>query len=693
MQLTKQILKLMRRRDYRPSTANEIAASLAAGFRPDQVSDALRLLEEERRIIKTSKSRYAIPVELDLVMGEFEANRAGYGFVESPAGDLYIPRSRVHGAMHGDTVAVRLLRQRRGLSNEAEVVRVVDRAHETVIGRVEKRGRVTVVVPSDRRIFYELLIAREREKGAADGDMVVARFTVYPDGRAGAHAEIVEILGGEDSPTIEIDVIVKEHGFSADFPPEALAEAGRIPDEVSPSEAGRRRDFRDLFTVTIDGLDAQDFDDAVSLSKEDDDYRLAVHIADVSHYVRPGSAVDAEAHNRGTSVYLSDRVLPMLPERLSNGICSLNPMVDRLSLSVEMVVDRAGHIKRFEISEGVIRSDYRLTYEEVDEMFKSDSYPGDPVRELLTGLRELSDVLEVNRLDRGALDFETIEPKVILDEKLTPVEVVVREKTPATKLIEETMILTNETIASFMYWQEAPMVYRVHDKPSLESLTQIEELVSTFGYPVKKVKAGSSRELQKIISYAHSRPERLTVNHLLLRSMKRAKYHPASSPHFGLASEQYTHFTSPIRRYPDLIVHRLVKAALAGDIFDSTIVEIADSLGEICEHSSWMEREADEAERESVDVKLCQLMAGRIGEVFAGTISGVTPFGVFVQLANTAEGLIHIRDLPGYFDYNERLFELENRKTGQVFRIGQEVKVQLTNVLVGERRIDFVLGE
>ncbi|MHB0976615.1 MAG: ribonuclease R [Candidatus Aquicultorales bacterium] len=694
MQLTKQIVKAMRRREYKPSTAEELAAQLdGKGFGVGEIKEALMLLEDEGRVLKTSQNRYVVPAEAGMVVGKFDANRGGFGFVEGPSGDLYVPRSKVNGAMYGDTVAARLLRQRRGLSNEAEVVKILDRAHETVIGRVQRRGKVAVVIPADRRIFYDLLVTGGKDGELAEGDMVVAKLTAYPDGKVGAQGEIVEILGGEDSPTIEIDVIIKEHGLADEFSREALAEAALTPETVTEDALAGRKDFRDVFTVTIDGLDAKDFDDAVTFGRSGDDLKLGVHIADVSYYVRPGSALDEEAYNRSTSVYLADRVLPMLPERLSNGICSLNPHVDRLTMSVEMIIDRQGNVKHYDVSQGVIRSDHRLTYEGVDEMFKTGLYPDKQLEELLIGLRDLSDILERKRLDRGALDFETIEPKILLDENLYPVDVLIREKTPATKLIEEAMIVTNETVASFMYWQEAPMVYRAHDKPSLESLTQIEEFVTSFGYPVKKIKEGSSRALQKIIEYAHNRPEKQIVNHLLLRSMKRAVYHSGSSAHFGLASDQYTHFTSPIRRYPDLIVHRLIKAVLAGDLYDPQVVELSGSLEDKCEHTSWMEREAEAAERESIDVKLCQLVSGRVGEVFKGTVSGVTGFGVFVELDNTAEGLVHVRDLPGYFEFNERRFELSNRKTGQIFRIGQTVKVQLTNVLIGERRIDFVLAD
>lgn len=693
MQLTKQLLKLMRRREYQPSTPEELTAVVDGRFDASDIADALRLLEEEGKAIKTAQGRYAVPVEVGLVVGRFSANKAGYGFVESPAGDLYIPRSRVHGAMNGDTVAVRLIRRQRGLSNEAEVVKIIDRAHESVIGRVERRGRIDVVVPSDRRIFYDVFIAADKTGRATEGDMVVIHFISYPDAKRGAHGEIVEVLGGEDSPTIEIDVIVREHGLSVEFPPDAVDEAAGVPDKVTAAELERRVDLRDIFTVTIDGLDAKDFDDAVSLTKERDGYRIWVHIADVSHYVVHGSAIDAEAYRRGTSVYLADRVLPMLPERLSNVICSLNPNVERLSFSVEMVVDGDGEVVDYRIVEGIIKSDHRLTYEQVDEMFETGGYPNERLKELLTVMKELSDVLERKRLRRGSLDFETIEPKVVLSEALEPIDVLIREKTAATQLIEETMILTNETVAAFMYHQPAPMIYRVHDKPSLESLTQIEELVASFNYPIKKVKEGGSRALQKIIAHAHNRPERLMVNYLLLRAMKRAKYAPGCALHFGLAAQHYTHFTSPIRRYPDLASHRLIKAALAGELFSPSIAELADALGEICEHTSAMEREADEAERESVEVKMCQLMKGRVGDIFDATVSGVTGFGVFVELDNTAEGLIHIRDLPGYYDFDERLFELVDRKSGRAFRIGQQLKVRLTNVVIGERRLDFELHE
>lgn len=671
------------------------------------------------------------------VEGTFSANRAGYGFIKTATGDIFVPASRVHGAMDGDLVAARIQPARRrgrpgrggggadgGLRFEAEVVRVLERAHPTIVGRFEKRGKARLVVPSDRRLFYPILVRREVAGGAGVGDMVVVEMIEYPDHGQAASGRVIEVLGDESLPTIEIDVIVREHGLGVEFPAAALEEAGRTAASVGRSDIGARKDYRDMFTVTIDGLDAQDFDDAISIEREagpaggrggrgrgrgrgrsgeresgrgggrgDERTRLVVHIADVDHYVGSGSALDEEALSRATSVYLVDRVLPMLPPELSNGICSLNPRVDRLTLSVEVVVDGNGEVYSFEINEGVIRSDERLTYEDVDRMFETNRFPDERVRKLLVTVRELSDVLEAKRLARGSLNFETIEPKVILDENFAPVDVIVRERTPATKLIEETMILMNEAVASFMYWQEAPMIYRIHDKPDEAAIVQMGELVQALGYPVKRVTA-DSRILQRIIDLAHERPEKLLINNLLLRAMKRAKYSAACTPHFGLASAQYTHFTSPIRRYPDLTVHRLVKAALGTRLHDPGIVGLAGKLNEIADHCSAQEREAEEAERESVDVKLCELMRGRIGEIFDGTITGVANYGFFVQLPNSAEGLVSTRELrDDRYHYDDRLFMLRGRHKGRTFQIGQKVRVALAGVIVGERRIDFVLAE
>lgn len=699
MQLAKQIIKIMSKRGYIPQDIDGLADALDLhGIDKIEIKRALDVLESEGRVVKTKKEKYALPAQLDMVVGEMMANKAGYGFVRTAIGDIFVPGSKIKGAMHKDKVAVKLSRKRtrQGPRSEGEVVKVIERAHEAIVGRYETNGKAGSVVPSDKRIFYFITIHKNDSMGAKDGDMVVAKVIDYPDGDRPARGMITEIIGDETLPTIEIDVIVREHSLSTEFSHAAIAEAEGVPLEVAVADLDDRKDYRGVFTVTIDGLDAKDFDDAVSISRDGGNghFHLGVHIADVSHYVTIGSALDDDAYSRATSVYLADRVLPMIPHKLSNNICSLNPNVDRLTLSVEMVIDERGEVIDFEVHRGVINSDFRLTYEQVDEAFKTGVYPDPDVRDLLINMRELSDVLENKRLRRGSLNFETIEPKVVLDQNLKPVDVIIRERTAATKIIEEAMIVTNETVASFMYWQDVPMVYRVHDRPNEESLVQIEELIENLRYPVRKLKGAHPRIIQQIISYAHNRPEKLLINNLLLRAMKRAKYAPSSTLHFGLASQHYSHFTSPIRRYPDLVVHRLVKATLDQNLSEPDIVNMVDNLEDICSQSSYMEREADDAARESVDVKLCELMKDHIGDVFNGTITGVSGYGFFVQLPNTAEGLVHIKDIrDDYYAFDEATFTLLGRRTGRKFQIGQPVKVQITNVIIGERRIDFVLAE
>ncbi|MDP3013408.1 MAG: VacB/RNase II family 3'-5' exoribonuclease, partial [Candidatus Subteraquimicrobiales bacterium] len=462
---------------------------------------------------------------------------------------------------------------------------------------------------------------------AEKGDIVVVQIDQSPDKRHGPVGRIIENLGNENQAGISVEVVVREYELPLSFSSSVLKECEEISDVVISADIYGRKDYREEFAVTIDGLDAKDFDDAVSIKKIGDKFHLIVHIADVSHYVATESLLDEEAFERGFSAYLVDRVIPMLPHKLSNGICSLNPDVDRLTFSVEMVINSKGEIEDFLITEGVINSKARLTYEEADKTFATGDFRNKEVKDCLILLRELSDILEDKRIKRGSVNFETIEPKVILNKELKPVEVLIREKTPATKLIEETMILTNEVVANFMHQNDAPMVYRVHDKPDLEALTQIGELIKELGYPIKDMKSTHpkvlSNVLQKIINFAHNRPEKLLINYLMLRTMKQAKYSPGCSLHFGLASDCYTHFTSPIRRYTDLVVHRFVKGVLKKKLSEPYLLDLADGLGDICEHCSVKEREIVEAERESVEVKLCELMRSQIGEIFWGIITGV----------------------------------------------------------------------
>jgi len=715
MKIEEQVLKVVKK--SHPLSFGKLAKAIGGIGSKAELKKILQKLEQEGTLVKVGKAGYGLPEDLNYTTGRLQANKKGYGFVRGDKIDVYISPFAMNGAMHNDKVLVRLSkRKRRGGSIEGEVVKILERANPTVVGKLERKGRDFFLTPSDARIFYKIHIPPKFSLGASPGDMVVARIERWPNRRHGPVGRVIEVLGEETSMGVEIEVIIREHRLPMIFPSAVLAECQEIPDEVTLKDLVSRKDYRDEFTVTIDGLDAKDFDDAVSIKKDElGNFLLKVHIADVSHYVNVNGALDAEAASRGFSTYLVDRVIPMLPSKLSNEICSLNPQVDRLSLSVEMFVDKRGKVKHFEIVEGVIRSDFRLTYEEVDELFITKEFENEEIRKCLSQLRELSNILEERRIKRGSINFETIEPKVILDEELKPVDVVIREKTPATMLIEETMVLTNETVAGFMRqpvrpvpkggfapggpagrhgWQGLPMIYRVHEKPEPEALTQIKELVKGLGYPIKGMRTIHPKTFQNIIAYAHERPERLLINYLLLRAMKQARYSPVCKPHFGLASDCYTHFTSPIRRYPDLVVHRVVKALLKGEVSHPKILDLVKSLPEICEHCSIREREIDEAERDSVDLKLCELMEQHIGDVFKGIITGVTAYGLFVQIPNSAEGLIHVRDLTDdYYHFEPDRFLLRGQRTGKIFRLGQEVTIRVANVVIGERRIDFVLAD
>ncbi|RJQ54569.1 MAG: ribonuclease R [Actinobacteria bacterium] len=686
------IVELLGKQGGRPRTERQIKESFSRrGLNPRFVHVTLDELADSGRIERTRKGAFRLPRPGETVIGRMLATRKGFGFVHREDGpDIYVSAQRMHGAMHHDTVEVRLLRTSRLGGESGEVIRVLERARDTLVGRYEKSGKIGLVIPSDRRINYDLVVGRHYKQGARQGDMVVARITRYPDGSRDAAGEIEEIIGNESDPNIEVDVIVREHGLRTEFGADVLAEAGAVPDEIGEAEAAGRRDYRDLFTCTIDGVDAKDFDDAVSVEREGEGYRLTVHIADVSHYAPLGGALQQEAATRGTSVYLVDRVLPMLPERLSNGICSLKPREDRLAVSVRMLVSADGKVEEYEIDRSVIRSDHRLTYEGVDEWIETGAYPDERLREYVTALLELSRLLEKKRITRGALEFETVEPKVILDEEGRPVEIVVRQETPATKIIEEAMILTNEVVASKMAKRRTPMIYRIHEDPDAETLAEIGVILEEFDYPAKSLIGATPAVYQSVIRHAHNRPEKLLINSLLLRSMKQAIYSPESGEHFGLASKHYSHFTSPIRRYPDLVVHHLLTTLLSEGRQAST--ELFEDLYGVAEHSSLTEREAEDAERESVDVKVCELMAGHIGEAYDGIVTGVANFGLFVQLPNTAEGLVRVNDMTDdYYVYEPERYLLRGERTGKVYRLGQAVRVRVAAVVIGERRIDLVI--
>jgi ribonuclease R len=673
-----------------PMTVDEILAGSGARVSVPQMRETLKHLVKDGHALEVSPGHFSVLPARHTVTGRLSVNPRGYGFVATPAGDVYVAARDMRSAMHNDTVAVRLFQRTTGLGQAGEVVEILERGNERVVGRFEKQGRLGIVTPTDRRIHGDALVGHAGFGGAGTGDIVVVRITRYAEPGQAMQGEVEEVLGKESDPGVDVEIVIREHSLRTVFPKAVEVAAAAIPDAIGAIEPGRV-DLRELLTVTIDPVDARDFDDAISLERHDGGWRLWVHIADVADYVKWGSVIDGEAVRRATSVYLVDRVLPMLPERLSNGICSLNPGVDRLTMTVEFDLDKTGLVNAYKLYPSVIRSDHRLDYESVERWLEAGAgAPDDPTRVMLTEFRTCAAALNKRRIGRGGLDFESAEPKVWLDGKGKPLQVTLHEKTVATGMIEEAMIAANEVVARHMRDHDAPMVYRIHEDPAPDALAAISVILSEFDYPIKDIGAATPRTFQKLIAYAAKRPERLLINSLLLRALKRARYVDYLDSHFGLASEAYCHFTSPIRRYPDLIVHRLLKAQLTKTFDRPAVSAMVDELAWLADHSSVMEREADSAEQQSVKVKLTELMAEHIGETFPGIVSGVTSHGAYVQLDNTAEGLVHVsRMKDDYYEYDGERFMLRGERSGKTWRLGQEVTVRIVDAVASDRRIDM----
>lgn len=671
--------------------AMEIAGG--PGLTADQVKRTLAQLEKSGLVADVGGAYLALR-ERHLLVGRLSMNRRGFGFVSSPAGDIYVGKRDTNGAMHGDTVGVRVDPRGSHLGRSGEIVQIIERGTTEVVGRFERHGALGIVVPTDQRIRGDLFVdLKKSEMKVTPGDIVVARITRYADKRDAMQGVITEVLGPEGAPGVDVEIVIREHGLATEFPPEVTEAAEKLQQDITGELERGRRDLRGLFTLTVDPADARDFDDAISIEREGKGYRLWVHIADVSHYVPWDSVVDVEARHRATSVYLVDRVLPMLPEHLSNVICSLNPGEDRLTFTVEMVLDKTGLVERYECYPSVIKSDRRFDYEQVQGWFDGGGFPdGESERALLT-FRSAAAAIHERRIARGGLDFDTVEARVTLDERGEPVDVVLRSRTEATNMIEEAMIAANEAVARHMTAAKAPMVYRIHEDPDADALAQVAVILKEFGYPVKDMHGATPATFQKIVAFAHGRPEERLINSLVLRALERARYVDYLGPHFGLASAAYTHFTSPIRRYPDLIVHRLLKAQLTRSLDKPPTSLMVSELEWLAEHSSTMEREAEAAENESQKVKLVALMARHLGEEFDGIITGVMGFGLFVQLENTAEGLVHVETMADdYYRLDAERFLLRGESTGTVYRLGQQVRVRVIDASVSERRLDLELA-
>jgi ribonuclease R len=701
-ELKERLLTFMRDEAYKPLTVQELEEVFqiedASQFK--EFVKALVAMEEEGLIVRTRSNRYGVPEKMNLVRGKVTAHAKGFAFVvpEDPTlDDIFIPPSELKNAMHGDTVLVRVSSQTSGARKEGTIVRVIERGVTEIVGTYTESKNFGFVIPDDKKIINDIFIPKHATNGAVEGHKVVVRLTTYPEGRMSAEGEVIKILGHKNDPGVDILSIIHKHGLPLQFPEDVIEHANSISEEITEEDLKGRRDLRDQMIVTIDGADAKDLDDAVTVTKlENGNYKLGVHIADVSHYVKEGSPIDREAYERGTSVYLVDRVIPMIPHRLSNGICSLNPKVDRLTLSCEMEVNEHGEVVSHEIFQSVIRTAERMTYSDVNKILvdKDEELRKkyEPLVPMFERMAELAEILRNKRMKRGAIDFDFKEAKVLVNEDGKPYDVVLRERSVAERLIEEFMLLANETVAEHFHWLNVPFIYRVHEDPKPEKLQRFLEFITNFGYVVKGT--GNQihpRALQEILEAVRGEPEEMVVSTVMLRSMKQARYDAESLGHYGLSTDFYTHFTSPIRRYPDLIVHRLIRTYLInGQLDNETQEKWAEKLPDIAEHASNMERRAVEAERETDDLKKTEFMEDKIGMEFDGIISSVTNFGLFVELPNTIEGLVHVSYLTDdYYRYDERHYAMIGERTGKVYRIGDEITVRVINVNKEERIVDF----
>lgn len=701
----KLICELVEDELYVPMKEKELAAFMQV--KPEERENLKRILENllaEGKLQITKRGKYLKgDGKPEGLTGTFISNARGFGFVEIEGReqDLFIPEEGVNGAFHKDQVQVELLKGQHGKRQEAKVVKILSHGITQVVGTFEKSKTFGFVVPDNEKISTDIFVPVEYSKGAVTGHKVVVELQDYGDEKHKPEGKVTEIIGHVNDPGVDIMSVVKGFELPVEFGEKVLNQAQRLNKEVSEADRAGRRDLRDIRMVTIDGEDAKDLDDAVNVYKQGEDYCLGVHIADVTNYVQENSALDREALKRGTSVYLVDRVIPMLPHALSNGICSLNQGVDRLALSCLMTINRKGEVTDYEIVESVINVDRRMSYTAVRKILEEGDQ--ETVREyeelvpMFRLMQELAEILREKRKKRGSIDFDFPESKIILDKDGVPLTIKPYERNTATKIIEDFMLLANETIAQHFYWMELPFVYRTHDTPDPEKILKLGTFINNFGYNIK-IKSGDNeihpKEIQKLLGRIEGTDEEALISRLTLRSMKQAKYTVNCTGHFGLACPYYCHFTSPIRRYPDLQIHRIIKEQLRGRLKEDRIEHYKEILPEVAKHSSLMERRADEAERETDKLKKAQYMAGRIGEIYEGVISGITAWGIYVELPNTVEGMIHVSRLAGdYYYYNEETYEMTGRDTGRCFKLGQKLRIMVDDVDRMTKAIDFVLAD
>ena len=694
------ILAFMRNPDYRPLRIRELAHALKVPH--DTYRSFRRLVEDMVKggdLVELRRKRFALPGAGGFVSGPFHGHQGGYGFVTADSGepDIYISQENMGRALHGDTVMIRLHGRRRGLNPEGEVVRVLERGQEPIAGTYRREGATGYVIPDDPRITRHIVVSRQDSGDAKNGQKVVVRVTDWETGLRLPRGRITRVLGYPDDPDLEILTLIRSHDLPLDFPDPVLAEADRIPATIPDEWLEGRLDLRSIRCFTIDPPTARDFDDAVSIERQNGGhYRLGVHIADVAAYVLEGSLIDREALYRGTSVYLVDRVIPMLPHRLTNEICSLGPGVDRLTMSVFMDINEAGEVVHYTIHDSVIRSACRLTYEEAQEWIDTGN-PDEPetagIVEDLRQLRDLSVRLLSKRLAQGSLDFDLPEPRILLDQNGTPVDVRKEERLASHRLIEECMLMANRTVAGHLFRQDVPALYRIHEKPGGEKLAALVVLLAGFGHRITPADVAHPKRLQQFLASIQDQPDHIVINDLVIRSMKKAQYAVDNKGHYGLAFDRYTHFTSPIRRYPDLAVHRLIRELCRAAPSLERLDNLDKMLRKTADISSQREKQAEKAERESIKIKQVEFMEGKIGEEYEGVISGVVQSGIFVELEDSLiDGMVHVSNLvDDYYVFDTDRRQLVGERTKRVFRLGSRVRIRVLHADRRLRRIDFEL--
>lgn len=694
------VFEFMRSDEYKPLKFKEIVTVLQVPKKEkDDLREVLESLIADGKITIDVKGKFSISNE-NIKVGTYIGNSRGFGFVEieGEEDDIFIPENASKGALHNDLVQVRILEGKNGKRREGVIVGIVERKNEEVVGTFAKSKNYGFVITDNQKFNRDIYIPKEYTKGAVTGHKVVVKIISYGSKEKKPEGRIIEILGHINDPGVDIMSIVKGYNLPTEFPTPVMKYIDNIPEEVDPKDMAGRMDIRDMQMVTIDGEDAKDLDDAITISKEGDIYKLGVHIADVSNYVKEGSVLDEEALKRGTSVYLVDRVIPMLPHKLSNGICSLNAGVDRLALSCFMEVDAHGNVISHKIAETVVKVTRRMSYTSVKKILEHDENECKEYEELVPMfelMKELADILREKRRKRGSIDFDFPESKITLDEKGRPIDIRAYDRNSATKIIEDFMLLANETVAEDYFWQEIPFVYRTHENPDIEKIQKLGIFINNFGYTMR---VGNDvihpKELQKLLTKIEDTPEEPLISRLTLRSMKQAKYTTTCEGHFGLSTKYYCHFTSPIRRYPDLQIHRIIKENLRRGISEKRANHYDRILPEVARQSSAMERRADEAERDVSKLKKAQYMKQFIGEVFEGVISSITTWGMYVELPNTVEGMIKVTNMrDDYYFYDEESYTMIGERTKKTYKLGQKVYVEVADIDTFARTIDFNLVE